>query len=59
MQYQRDKYTESIQLTYEHVVRMLLHLRNIRDKYNSITSPDDIDAFEHLLEHISIYLREN
>lgn len=42
MQYQRDKYTESIQLTYQHVASMLLHLRNIRDKYNSITSPDDI-----------------
>ena len=42
MQYQHNKYTESIQLTYEHVVRMLLHLKNVKDKYNSITSPDDI-----------------
>lgn len=42
MQHQHDKYTESIQLTYDYVVRMLLHLRNIKDKYNSINSPDDI-----------------
>jgi len=37
-----DKYEESIKLTYNYAYRMLVHLKNIIDNYNSIKDPDDI-----------------
>ncbi|MBU3129881.1 HI0074 family nucleotidyltransferase substrate-binding subunit [Clostridium tagluense] len=37
-----DKYDESIKLTYNYTYRMLVHLKNIIDKFNSIKDPDDI-----------------
>jgi len=37
-----DKYDESIKLTYNYAYRMLLHLKNITYKFNSIKNPDDI-----------------
>ncbi|MBW9158168.1 MULTISPECIES: HI0074 family nucleotidyltransferase substrate-binding subunit [Clostridium] len=37
-----DKYDESIKLTYNYTYRMLVHLKNIIDNFNSIKDPDDI-----------------
>ncbi|MBZ9634665.1 nucleotidyltransferase substrate binding protein [Clostridium sp. FP1] len=37
-----DKYEESIKLTYNYAYRMLVHLKNIIDNFNSIQDPDDI-----------------
>lgn len=37
-----DKYDESIRLSYNYVYRMLTHLKNIKDKYETIEDPDDI-----------------
>jgi nucleotidyltransferase substrate binding protein (TIGR01987 family) len=42
LQEKANRYEESIKLSYEHAVRMLMHLRNIKDKFNLIQSPDDI-----------------
>lgn len=36
------KYQESIKLTYHYTVRMLLHLKNIRDNFAKIENPDDV-----------------
>ncbi len=37
-----DKYDESIRLTYNYTVRMLTHLKNIRDNFYNIKDPDEI-----------------
>lgn len=37
-----DKYDESIKLTYKYTVRMLTHLKNIRDNFNTLEKPDEI-----------------
>ncbi|MBU3103842.1 HI0074 family nucleotidyltransferase substrate-binding subunit [Clostridium gasigenes] len=37
-----DKYNESIKLTYNYTFRMLTHLKNIRDNFKQIDSPDEI-----------------
>lgn len=37
-----DKYDESIKLTYNYTVRMLTHLKNIRDNFNKLEKPDEI-----------------
>lgn len=37
-----DKYDESIKLTYNYTVRMLTHLKNIRDNFNTLEKPDEI-----------------
>lgn len=42
MQNRFEKYDEAVKLAYENVVRMLLHLRNIRDRFITIENPDEI-----------------
>ena len=37
-----SKYQESIKLTYNHTVRMLMHLKNIKDHFQSLKDPDDL-----------------
>ena len=39
---QLKKYEEAVRLSYEHTVRMLMHLRNITDNFMTIENPDDI-----------------
>lgn len=36
------KYQESIQLTYHYTVRMLMHLKNIRDNFAQLENPDEV-----------------
>lgn len=37
-----DKYSESINLTYNYAYRMLIHLKNIRDNFNKLDNVDEI-----------------
>lgn len=37
-----DKYDESIRLSYNYAYRMLAHLKNIKDKYETLDNLDDI-----------------
>ena len=37
-----DKYDESIRLSYNYAYRMLIHLKNIKDKYENLENLDDI-----------------
>lgn len=37
-----DKYDESIKLSHNYAYRMLIHLKNIKDKYESLENLDDI-----------------
>lgn len=37
-----NKYQESIKLTYHHTVRMLMHLKNIRDSFQQLDHPDEL-----------------
>ena len=37
-----DKYDESIRLSYNYAYRMLIHLKNIKDKYEKLENLDDI-----------------
>jgi len=37
-----DKYDESIRLSYNYAYRMLIHLKNIKDKYENLKNLDDI-----------------
>ena len=37
-----DKYDESIRLSYNYTYRMLIHLKNIKDKYENLENLDDI-----------------
>lgn len=37
-----DKYDESIKLSYNYAYRVLIHLKNIKDKYESLENLDDI-----------------
>ena len=39
---QPNKYEEAVKLSYESAVRMLMHLRNIRDNFMAIKNPDEI-----------------
>lgn len=36
------KYEEAMKLSYEHAVRMLLHLRNIKEHFEGLEDPDEI-----------------
>lgn len=37
-----DKYDESIQLSHQHAVRMLMHLKNIISTFENMDDPDDL-----------------
>ena len=37
-----DKYDESIRLSYNYAYRMLTHLKNIKNKYETLDNIDDI-----------------
>lgn len=37
-----QKYQESVKLTYHHTVRMLLHLKNIRDRLDNLEEIDEL-----------------
>ena len=37
-----DKYDESIRLSYNYAYRMLIHLKNIKNKYENLENLDDI-----------------
>ena len=37
-----DKYDESIKLTYNHIYRILMHLKNIRENYTRLENADEI-----------------
>ena len=37
-----DKYDESIRLSYNYAYRMLIHLKNIKNKYESLENLDDV-----------------
>lgn len=37
-----NKYEEALRLSYDHAVRMLMHLKNIRTNYENIENPDEI-----------------
>lgn len=37
-----NKYNKSIQLSYNHAVRMFIHLKNIINKFETVEQPDEI-----------------